>query len=107
MDIPAITPTNPTAPAGPTAAPAPGSNPPQEVERKLQGNPGGTAEAAPGPRITHTHAEMRFDEDLNRVVGRIVNEETGEAIQEFPPAELKALYSKMREQLGPLVDETA
>ncbi len=50
---------------------------------------------------------MRFDETLNRVVGRIVNEGTGETIQEFPPEQLKALYTKMREQLGPLVDGTA
>ncbi len=107
MDIPAITPTNPTAPAAAPAAPAPGSNPPHAVERKLHETSGGASEAAPGPRVTRTHAEMRFDDDLNRIVGRIVNEETGEAIQEFPPEELKALYSKMREQLGPLVDETA
>ncbi len=101
MEIPAITPTIPTAPA---AAPAPGANPPQAVERKLQETSGGTAAAAPGPRVTHTHTEMRFDEALNRVVGRIVNEETGETIQEIPPEELKALYTKMREHLGSLVD---
>lgn len=104
MDVPAITPTVPTVPA---AAPAPEANPPQAVERKLQEISGGTAVAAPGPRGTHTHTETRFDENLNRVVGRIVNEQTGETIQEFPPEQLKALYTKMREQLGPLVDGTA
>ncbi len=100
MEIRAITPTIP-------AASAPQANPPQAVERKLQETSGGTAEAAPGPRVTHTHTEMRFDENLNRVVGQIVDETTGETIHEIPPKQLKALYTKMREQLGPLVDGTA
>ena len=59
------------------------------------------------PQAVHTHAELAFDEVINRVVGRIVNEQTGETIQELPPEQLKALYTKMREQLGPLVDGIA
>ena len=104
MEIQAIMPPGPTAPA---SAPAPESSPPQPAERKLQGVSGAAAEAVPGPRVVHTHAEVRFDKTLNRLVGRIVNEQTGETIQELPPEQLKALYAKMREQLGPLVDETA
>ena len=108
MDIKAIIPTIPTAPAS-TPAPAPKS--PHAVERNLQGASGATAqasgEAAQGPQITHTHAELAFDEALNRVVGRIVNEQTGETIHEIPSEQLKALYTKMREQLGSLVDGTA
>ncbi len=106
MEIQATTPTIPTVPA---SAPAPEAKPPRAVERNLQGTSGASAGAAPaqGPRIAHTHAELAFDETINRVVGRIVNEETGETVHEFPPEQLKALYSKMREQLGPLVDETA
>ncbi len=73
----------------------------------MQDTSAGPSRAAQAPRIAHTHAEMRFDEDLNRLVGRIVNEETGATIQEFPPEEPKALYTKMREQLGPLVDGSA
>ncbi len=105
MEIRTITPTIPTAPA---ATPAPEANPPQAVERNLQDTSAGPSRAAPagqeGPRIVHTHAELEFDETLKRVVGRIVNEETGETIQEFPPEQLKALFTKMREQLGSLVD---
>ncbi len=109
MDIPAITPTIPTAPA---AVPAPGqgvpnTNPPQAVERNLQGTSAGPSRAVQAPQIAHTHAELEFDETLNRIVGRVVDETTGETILEIPPEQLKALYSKMREQLGPLVDETA
>ncbi len=103
MDITAIAPGIPAAPA---TAPAPEAKPLQAVERKLQGT-SGAAEAAPGPRIVHSHAELAFDEALNRVVGRIVNEETGETIHEIPPERLKALYLKMREQLGSWVDGIA
>ncbi len=106
MDIKAITPTIPTA-----SAPAPAAKPPRAVERNLQGTSGASAQAsdaaAEGPHIVHTHAELSFDETINRVVGRIVNEQTGETIHEFPPEQLKALYTKMREALGSLVDGTA
>ncbi len=104
MEIKAIIPTIPTAPA--TGA-APESGPPQAVERNLQRALGAAAEAVRGPRIVHTHAELQYDEALNRVVGRIVNEQTGETIQEIPSEQLKALYTKMREQLGSLVDGIA
>ena len=54
-----------------------------------------------------SRAKLEFDETLNRVAGRVVDETTGETIHEIPPGQLKALYTKMREQLGPLVDGTA
>ena len=108
MEIRAITPAVPTAPA---AAPASEANPPQAVERNLQVTSVGPSHAAPAgqerPQIAHTHAELQFDEALNRIVGRVVDETTGETIHEIPPEQLKALYSKMREQLGSLVDGTA
>ena len=108
MEIRAITPTNPTAP---TAAPAPEANPPQAVERNLQDTSVGPSRAAPAgpepPRIANTHAEIEFDEALNRIVGRVVDEATGKTIIEMPPEQLKALFTKMREQLGSLVNETA
>ena len=104
MEIRAIAPTNPPAPA---AAPAPEAKPPRAVERNLQYTLGAAAEAVLAPRIAHTHAEIEFDQTLNRVVGRVVDETTGETILDIPPEQLKALYTKMREQLGPLVDETA
>jgi len=62
---------------------------------------------APAPRAVQTHGKLAFDEAINRVVGRVVDETTGEAILDIPPEQLKALYTKMREQLGPLVDGTA
>ncbi len=103
MEIPANRTLSPTAPA---STPAPEPKPPQPVERKLQDTLGAADKAVQGPRVVHTHAEVRFDKTINRMVGRIVNEQTGETILEIPPEQLKALYAKMREQLGPLVDET-
>ncbi len=111
MDINAVIPTIPTAPA---STPAPEAKPPHAVERNLQGVSGAAAQASgaaakavEGPRIAHTHAELAFDEAINRVVGRIVNEQTGETIHEIPSEQLKALYLKMREDLGSLVDGSA
>ncbi len=104
MDIPAIAPTIPMAPA---AVPAPEANPSQAVERNLQDTSVGPARAVQAPQVAHTHAELEFDAALNRVVGRVVDETTGETILEIPPEQLKALYTKMREQLGPLVDGSA
>ncbi len=102
MEILAKTPTIPTAPA---SEPAPKSAPPQAVERNLQGATGAADKAAQALEVAQTHVELAYDETINRVVGQVVDEETGEAILELPPKQLKALYTKMREQLGPLVDE--
>ena len=109
MEIRAIIPTTPTAPA---AVPVPGqgvpsTNSPQAVERNLHDISVGPSRAAQAPQIAHTHAELEFDETLNRIVGRVVDETTGATIHEIPPKKLKALNPKMREQLGPLVDGTA
>ncbi len=113
MEIRAIAPTIPAAPA---SVPAPGrgvqnTSPPPAVERNLQDTSVGPARAARAgrerPQVAHTHAELTFDEALNRIVGRVVDETTGETILEIPPEQLKALFTKMREQLGPLVDGSA
>ena len=110
LGIRAITPTNPAAVPAPGQG-VPNTSPPQAVERNLHDTSGGPSGAAPAgqerPQIAHTRAELAFDEALNRVVGRVVDETTGATIHEIPPEQLKALYTKMREQLGPLVDGTA
>ncbi len=90
-----------------SAAPAPQANPPQALERNLQDTTVGPSRAVQALQIAHTHAELQFDEVLNRIVGRVVDETTGATIHEIPPKQLKALYTKMREQLGPIVDGTA
>ncbi len=104
MGIPAIAPTIPTAPA---AAPAPEANPSQAVERTLQDTSVGPSRAVQAPQVAQTHVELAFNPTINRVVGRVVDDTTGETLLDIPPEQLKALYTKMREQLGPLVDVTA
>ncbi len=104
MEILEKTPTIPTAPA---SEPAPKSTPPQQVEQNLQSDTGATDKAAQAPEVAHTHVELAYDETINRVVGQVIDETTGETLLELPPKQLKALYTKMREQLGPLVDEKA
>ncbi len=64
-----------------------------------------TAKAPAPPPIPKIRAELRYDKSINRVVGLIYDETTGEAIRELPPEELRILYAKTREMLGPLVDE--
>ena len=66
-----------------------------------------TSTAAKAPPIPKIRAELRYDETINRVVGRVYDETTGEAIRELPPEEIRQLYAKTREMLGPLVDEKA
>ncbi len=86
---------------------AQGAAKPQIPVRNLQGTSRDSAKAAGAPHIAQTRGEIAFDPTLDRVVGEIVDGETGEEILAIPPKGPKALYTKMREQLGPLVDEKA
>ena len=97
-------------------APAPSAStvqkPPQPDQAVLGAKSSGEAAPAQAPAtapaappIPKIRAELRYDESINRVVGRIYDETTGEAIRELPPEELRVLYAKTREMLGPLVDE--
>ena len=94
MEIEAIIATLPAA----AAVPAWEAQTPAAVERNLQGawgagaNASGAAvKAAPAPRAAQTHGKLAFDETINRVVGRVVDETTGETILDIPPEQLKAL----------------
>ncbi len=102
----------------PSPAPAaPRVDPARSLERP---NPKGDLKGAAAPRehaetnstpqaplVTATRAEIRYDQNIDRVVGRIVDEETGETLHEVPPEELRRLYAAIREMVGPLVDESA
>ena len=87
MEIEAIIATLPAAPA----KPAPEAETPHAVERNLHGAWGAAVKAAPAPRAVQTHVKLAFDEAINRVVGRVVDETTGETILDIPPEQLKAL----------------
>ena len=110
MEIRIVAPTAP-APSASTTVPKP-PQPDQKVlgatttEAPQKDAPAeGTAKASPAPTTPKIRADLRYDESTKRVVGRIYDENTGEAIREMPPEELRQLYAKTREMLGPLVDE--
>ena len=80
---------------GATATETPQKDAPAEVVLK----------ASSAPTAPKIRADLRYDETTKRVVGRIYDENTGEDIREMPPEELRRLYAKTREMLGPLFDE--
>jgi len=115
MEIRIVVPTAP-APSASTTVPKPpqpnqkvlGATVPKAPRTDLPVDTAVKASAAPkAPPIPKIHAELRYDESINRVVGLVVDESTGKTIQEFPPEGLRALYAKTRAMLGPLVDEKA
>jgi len=63
------------------------------------------AKALAAPPIPKIRADLRYDDSIKRVVGRVYDETTGEAIRDLPPKELVRLYAKTREMLGPLGNE--
>ena len=54
-----------------------------------------------------TRAEYEFHEDLNRIMVRIVNDETDEVILEVPPKKIIDAVAALCEAAGVLLDEKA
>lgn len=114
MEIRAVAPPT-AAPSTPKLQPAPLPGQASATETPAVPPPGevptdtevATPPIADGPKVVKVRAELRFDEFVNRVVVRIIDDETGEEIRQIPPKELIELYHKTREMLGPIVDETA
>ncbi|NLM94165.1 MAG: flagellar protein FlaG [Firmicutes bacterium] len=50
--------------------------------------------------------EFMIHEDTNRVIVKVINNETGEVIREIPPEKIVELVAKMNTYLGLLIDET-
>lgn len=111
MEIRIVVPTAP-APSASTTVPKPpqpdpkvlGANTTQALQKDLQAE--APAKEAPAtPPIPKIRADLRYDDSIKRVVGRVYDETTGEAIRDIPPKELVRLYAKTREMLGPLGNE--
>jgi FlaG protein len=110
MEIRTVAPTAPAPSASTTVL-----KPPQPDQTVLGANSTTTLQkdtraeaptkAPPAPPIPKIRADLRYDESIKRVVGRVYDEATGEAIRDLPPAELIRLYAKTREMLGPLGNE--
>ncbi len=115
MEIRTVVQTAP-APSASTTVPKPpqpdqkvlGANTAQALQKDLRVDTPADApakEAPVAPPIPKIRADLRYDESIKRVVGRVYDETTGKAIRDLPPKELVRLYAKTREMLGPLGSE--
>jgi flagellar protein FlaG len=77
-----------------------------EVKRALtQAIAGSLDKAIVGPQ--RMEVRMRVEEDLNRVIARIVDSDTGEVIREVPPDELVDLAKRVQALIGAMFDKRA
>ncbi len=49
--------------------------------------------------------EFKLDEQINRVVVKVIDRDTDKLIKEIPPEEIQHLIARLREAMGLLVDE--
>lgn len=49
--------------------------------------------------------EFVLDEQINRIVVKVIDRDTDKVIKEIPPAEIQHLIARLRETMGLLVDE--
>lgn len=49
--------------------------------------------------------EFVLDEQINRIVVKVIDRETDKLIKEIPPEEIQHLIARLRETMGLLVDE--
>lgn len=61
----------------------------------------------PEPNFKPYSLSFRFDEDLNRVVVKVIDPATGELLREIPPEGVIEALKKLRQAPGSLVDEEA
>lgn len=97
--------------AGQPAAPAPPA-PPREMAKDADRTSGATGDGpapgdAAGTMPLSTHVELDIDNGSRRVVGRFVDNESGDTVRQVPTEEMLRLLAKTREMIGTLFDETA
>ncbi len=49
--------------------------------------------------------EFRLDQQINRVVVKVIDRDTDKLIKEIPPEEIQHLIARLRETMGLLVDQ--
>ena len=80
-------------------------------EEKPQGAPRATPpeEAKPSPADSFKPYSLsfRFEKELNRVVVKVIDPESGEAIREIPPESVIEALKQLKKAPGTLVDEEA
>ncbi len=58
-----------------------------------------------GLTTVDTRVQVDIDKPSGRVIGRVIDKQTGELIRQVPPKELLRLLAKTREMLGALFDK--
>lgn len=71
----------------------------------MQAITGSIDKAIVGPQ--RMEVRMRVEEDLNRVIARVVDSETGEVLRELPPDELVELAKRVQALMGAVFDKRA
>jgi uncharacterized FlaG/YvyC family protein len=66
-----------------------------------------TPKLASSPLFKPYSLSFRFVEELNRVVVKVIDPETGEAVREIPPESVIEALKLLKQQSGRLVDEEA
>ena len=59
------------------------------------------------PNFKPYSLSFRFDEELNRVVVKVIDPTTGELLREIPPESVIEALKKLKQAPGSLVDEEA
>lgn len=68
--------------------------------------PQGTEQAAEPASIYKPYSlSFRFDKELNRVVVKVIDPESGELLREIPPESVLEALKQIKSSLGSLVDE--
>lgn len=56
-------------------------------------------------KINNRHCQFRYERDINRVLVKLIDEDTGEVIREIPSEETLDMLRRLKEMTGLLVDE--
>jgi len=79
----------------PHSGEAPRATPPREEEPKV----------APAESFQPYSLSFRFEKELNRVVVKVIDPETGEALREIPPESVIEALKQLKKAPGTFVDE--
>ena len=85
------------------ARPEPRAQPPATATPRAPGDPEEPAE--PATTYKPYSLSFRFDKELNRVVVKVVDPESGKLLREIPPESVLEALKEIKRSLGSLVDE--
>jgi flagellar protein FlaG len=57
--------------------------------------------------VYNRHLSFSFNEKLDQVVVKVIDNDTDKVVREIPPVELQQVYERIREVIGLLFDKSA